>query len=161
MRIIYMHHAERDIGPNHNDPILRQEEDITETGIQECELLGQEFIKNSNSYNIKAIVSSPYKRCMHTAKIINKYTNATIIEDERLNECNSKEELHSGDLNRRIMASIDDIVKQYGPDDDIIFVTSGINLTGFICYFYNIDPTSQPTIAQGTFCSPVNFYINK
>lgn len=45
MRIIYMHHAERNIGPNHSDPILRQEEDITETGIEECELLGKEFVK--------------------------------------------------------------------------------------------------------------------
>lgn len=30
MRIIYMHHAERNIGPNHSDPILRQEEDKQE-----------------------------------------------------------------------------------------------------------------------------------
>ena len=161
MRIIYMHHAERDIGPNHNDPILRQEEDITETGIQECELLGKEFTTNNNEYKIKAIYTSPYKRCVHTAAIINKYLNVPIIEDARLNECTEKEEMRSGDLYKRIMSSIDDIVNQYNNDDDILVVTSGINITGFICYFYNIDPTTRPPLTQGTFCSPVNFYINK
>lgn len=161
MRIIYMHHAERDIGPNHNDPLLRQEEDITESGIQECELLGKEFTTNNNEYKIKAIYTSPYKRCVHTASIINKYLNVPIIEDDRLNECTEKEEMRSGDLYKRIMASIDDIVNQYNNEDDILVVTSGINITGFICYFYNIDPTSNPPLAQGTFCSPVNFYINK
>ena len=42
MRIIYMHHAERDIGPNHNDPILRQEEDITERGIKEVRVIAEQ-----------------------------------------------------------------------------------------------------------------------
>ena len=161
MRIIYMHHAERDIGPNHNDPILRQEEDITETGIKEAELLGQEFVQNNNKYNIKAIVSSPYKRCMHTAEIIAKYINAPIIEDARFNECAGHDEIVNGDLWQRTMDGFQDIVYKYNIDDDILVVTSGINLTGFICYFYNIDPKSHPDIAQGTFCSPVNFIINE
>jgi len=161
MRIIYMHHAERAIGPNHNDPILRQEEDITETGIKEAEILGKQFTINGNKYNIKAIVSSPYKRCMHTAEIINKYLNVPIIEDERFNEAQSGEEMRSGALWQRNMDAIDDIVKKYNIDDDIIVVTSGVNLTGFICYFYNIDPKSHPTVSQGTFCSPVNFIIEK
>ena len=161
MRIIYMHHAERAIGPNHNDPILRQEEDITETGIKEADLMGQEFKQNNNKYNIKAIVSSPYKRCIHTAEVINKYLNVPIIEDERFNEAQSKEEMQSGDLWKRNMDAIEDIVKKYDIDDDILVITSGVNLTGFICYFYNIDPTSKPAVAQGTFCSPVNFIITE
>ena len=41
MKVIYMHHAERNIGENHNDPKLRQLEDITETGVQEAELLAK------------------------------------------------------------------------------------------------------------------------
>ena len=161
MRIIYMHHAERDIGPDHDDSVLAQEEDITEIGIKECELLGNEFNINTNNYNIKAIYTSPYKRCVHTATIFNKYLNVDIIEDDRLNECAGKDEIRSGDLYKRIMASIDDIVKNYNNEDDILVITSGINLTGFICYFYNIDPTSNPPIAQGTFCSPVNFIVEK
>ena len=161
MRIIYMHHAERDIGPNHNDPILRQEEDITETGIQEAELLGQEFVKNNNKYNIKAIVASPYKRCMHTAEIIAKYVNAPIVQDARFNEAEGHDDMSSGALWQRTMDGIQDIVDKYDIDDDILVVTSGINLTGFICYFYNIDPKSHPTLSQGTFCSPVNFIVEK
>lgn len=84
MRIIYMHHAERNIGPNHSDPILRQE-DITETGIEECELLGREFLQNTNEYKVKAIYTSPYLRCVHTAEIINKYLNVSMIKDDRFN----------------------------------------------------------------------------
>lgn len=45
MKIIYMHHAERDIGSNHNDPKLRQLEDITEIGAQEAELLAKRLEK--------------------------------------------------------------------------------------------------------------------
>lgn len=161
MRIIYMHHAEREIGVNHSDPILRQQEDITETGIEECELLGKEFIKNNNKYNIKAIIISPYLRCKHTAEIINKYLNVPVIEDERFNESELGEKFPS--LWKRVMAGIDDIVKNpiYTNDDDILVVTSGVNITGFICYFYNIDPDNCPTYSQGTFCSPINFMYKK
>lgn len=102
-------------------------------------------------------------RCKHTAEVINKYLNVPIFEDDRFNECHSKEEIQTGDLWKRIMNGIDDIVKSddYFNDDDIIIVTSGINLTSFVCYFYNVDPKSKPTLSQETFCSPVNFYINK
>ena len=82
MKIIYMHHAERDIGKNHTNPDLRQLEDITDIGIKEAELLAERF-KNKN---ITAIVTSPYIRCKHTAEIINKYHNAPIIDDDRFNE---------------------------------------------------------------------------
>lgn len=163
MRIIYMHHAERAIGPNHFDPILRQEEDITERGIKEVRVIAeqmQERTKN-NILHIKAIVSSPYKRCMHTASIINEYLNVPIIEDPRFNEADSKEDMNIGTLWQRTIDGIQDIVDKYEDNDDILVVTSGVNLTGFICYFYNIDPKSNPPIAQGATCSPVNFIINK
>lgn len=158
-----MHHAERNIGPHHHNPILKQEEDITETGIKECEILGEEFTHNKK-YHIKAIITSPYLRCKHTAQIINKYLNVPIIEDDRFNEGN-KEDADAGftPLWERIMSGIDDVVKneKYTNEDDILIVTSGINITGFICYFYNIDPKSHPKFSQGTFCSPVNFIFNK
>ncbi len=41
VKIIYMHHAERNITENHNDPRLRQLEDITEIGIKEASLLAE------------------------------------------------------------------------------------------------------------------------
>ena len=48
MKIIYMHHAERNIGNNHNNPELRQLEDITDIGIQEAELLSKRLEKQNN-----------------------------------------------------------------------------------------------------------------
>ena len=51
MKIVYLHHAERTIGENHLDPILRQEEDITELGIEEAKLIGKQLgKKTSNCY---------------------------------------------------------------------------------------------------------------
>lgn len=52
-------------------------------------------LQNTNNYKIKAIIISTYKRCKHTAEIINKYLNVPIIEDSRFNECNSGEEFSS------------------------------------------------------------------
>lgn len=155
MKIIYMHHAERAIGENHSDPELRQLEDITEVGIKSAELLA-ERIKNQN---ITAIVTSPYLRCKHTAEIINKYHNVPIIEDERFNEMQWKEEWK--DLLKRNMEAIDDIYNKYNDEDTIICVTSGVNLSAFICYFYNIEPTNDVPWCQGGDISPVNFTKGK
>ena len=155
MRIIYMHHAERNIGENHNDPVLRQLEDITKRGIQETELLSEKFKKQ----DITAIFTSPYLRCKHTAEIINKYHNVPIIEDERFNEMNTGEEWEH--LLKRNMDAIDDIVKKYSDEDTIICITSGVNLTAFICYFYNIKPTNSVRWSQAGSISPINFTIGK
>lgn len=155
MRIIYMHHAQRDIGEFHRDPVKCQEEDITRLGMEECEIIGKQL--GSEVYNIKAIVSSPYKRCMHTAEIVNKYLNVPIIEDARFNEVDST----FPECWKRVMSGIDDIVKNpnYKEDEDILVVTSGVNITGFICYFYNIDPDNCPSFSQGSCTSPVNFIV--
>lgn len=155
MRIIYMHHAERNIGENHNDPKLRQLEDITGLGIKESEVLSERLKKQ----NITAIVTSPYIRCKHTAEIINQYHNAPIIEDERFNEMNSGEEWDH--FLKRNMNAIDDIVKEYSDDDTIICVTSGVNFTAFVCYFYNIIPTNSVPWSQAGSISPINFTIGK
>ena len=58
------------------------------------------------------------------------------------------------------MAAIDDIIKKYDEKDTIIYVTSGVNLTAFICYFYNITPTVYTPCTQGINCLPINFYYN-
>ena len=155
MRIVYMHHAERNIGENHHDPILRQEEDITELGIKDAEIIAERF-KNQK---ITAIYTSPYLRCTHTAEIINKYHNVPIIHEDRLNEMNSGEEWK--DLLKRNMEAIDDIVNKHDDDDLIICVTSGVNLSAFICYFYHIEPTNDVPWAQGGDISPVNFTVGK
>ena len=155
MKIIYMHHAERNIRENHNDSKLRQLEDITERGIKEAELLA-ERLKNQN---ITAIVTSPYLRCRHTAEIINKYHNSPIVEDERFNEMNYGEEWK--DLLRRNIEAIDDIVKSYNDDDTIICVTSGVNFSAFVCYFYNIEPNDNVPWSQAADISPIIFTKGK
>ena len=155
MKIVYMHHAERNIGKNHNDLKLRQLEDITERGIKEAEILA-ERIKNQN---ITAIVTSPYLRCKHTAEIINKYHNSPIVEDERFNEMNYGEEWN--DLLKRNIEAIDNIVKSYNDDDTIICVTSGVNFSAFVCYFYNIEPTNDTPWSQAADISPIIFTSGK
>ena len=154
MKIIYMHHAERNITDNHNNPEYRQLEDITKNGIKEAELIAEKF-KNSK---ITAIYTSPYLRCKHTAEIINKYLNVTIIEEERFNEMKRHEEWK--DLLKRNMDAIDYIVNKHDEEDNIICVTSGVNFSAFVCYFYNLEPSNEIPWSQGVTCSPINFYVN-
>ena len=155
MKIIYMHHAERDIRSNHNEPKLRQLEDITEIGIKEAELLSKRLEKQK----ITAIVTSPYLRCKHTAEIINKYHNVPIIEDERFNEINQGEEWQN--LLKRNIQAIDNIVNSYQDDDVIICVTSGVDFSAFICYFYDIEPTNEVPWSQACDISPIIFTKGK
>ncbi len=155
MKIIYMHHAERKISKDHLNPVLRQLEDITDIGIQEAELLSKRLEKE----NITAIVTSPYLRCVHTSEIINQYHNAPIIKDERLNEMEKGEEWQT--LLKRNMEAIDDIVNQYSDDDTIICMTSGVNISAFICYFYNIEPTNDVPWSQAGDISPIIFTKGK
>ena len=157
MRIIYVHHAERAIGPNHHDPLLKQEEDITENGIKEATLVSERF--KGNPQNVKAIYTSPYKRCRHTAEILNQYLNVPIIDEERFNEFQNNEKYPA--LLKRNMSAIDDIVKKYDNDDSIICITSGVNLAAFICYFYNIRPTKKTPWAQAFNMTPINFKVSK
>lgn len=157
MRIIYVHHAERNIGPNHHDPILKQEEDITENGIKEAALVSEKF--KGNPQNIKAIFSSTYRRCHHTAEILNQYLNVPIIEEERFNEMTSNEKWSV--FLKRNMKAIDNIVKKYDKDDSIICITSGVNLSAFICYFYNIRPSEKTPWTQAFNMTPINFKVNK
>ena len=156
MKIIYMHHAERD---NSSDAewgsFERTFDDITETGKRQVELLAQR-LKNEK---INAIVSSPYLRCIHTAEIINKYHNIQIREDSRFNEIQKNEEWSC--LLKRNMEAIDDIVKFHSDDDVVLCVTSGVNISAFICYAYNIIPSNEVPWSQACDISPVVFNIKK
>ena len=156
MKIIYMHHAERDKSSDAEwESIERIYDDITEIGKKQAELLALR-LKNEK---INAIVSSPYLRCMHTAKIINKYHDLQIKEDSRFNEIQKNEEWKS--LLKRNMEAIDEIVKSYSDDDVILCVTSGVNISAFICYTYNIVPSNDVPWSQACDISPVIFDIKK
>ena len=148
MKVYYLHHAERDINSNIEN---KQEEDITESGIQEALLIAEKL----KGQNITAIYSSTYKRCIHTAQIINKYLDVPIIFEKRFNEKEKSEEWQA--LLKRNMDAIDDIVKKYHENDTVICVTSGVNISAFICYFYNIKPTNNVCWTQAGNCSLINF----
>lgn len=155
MKIIYMHHAERNITESTEIPELRQLDDITKRGEDIANILAERF----KGLKVTAIITSPYLRCKHTAKIINRYLKAPIIEDERLNEVYGNIEW-SDALNRNI-AAIDDIIRKYDNDDTIICVTSGVNISAFICYFYNIKPNNNIPYTQAVDISPIMFNYDK
>ena len=79
MKIIYVHHAERDYSNKDIDP---QEQDITMDGITEAEILA----KKIHLLGVTKIYSSEYIRCVHTAEILNKNLGLEIIIEKRFNE---------------------------------------------------------------------------
>lgn len=151
MQIIYVHHADRDLS---NKTIDSQLQDITENGIIDANLLADKF----KNINIKAIYTSPYLRCKHTADIINKYHNTCIINEPRFNEMHIEESWREFSL--RNMEAIDDIIKKYTDNDLIICVSSGVNLSAFIYYFNHINPTNNSPRIQAITTSPVLFTTN-
>lgn len=156
MKIVYMHHAERNKSSDAEwGSFERTFDDITKIGKKQAELLAQR-LKNEK---ISAIVSSPYLRCMHTAEIINKYHNLEIKEDCRFNEIQKDEEWVS--LLKRNMEAIDEIVKSHSNDEIVLCVTSGVNISAFICYTYNIVPSNDVPWSQACDISPVIFDIKK
>lgn len=148
MKILYVHHAERDIT---NKSVDRQLQDITENGIKEAKLLAEKLKK----LNITAIYTSPYLRCMHTAEIINKYNNAPIYKEERFNEMRNGETWK--EFNVRNMNAIEDIIKKHNNNDFIICVSSGVNLSAFTYYFTNTIPKENSPKIQALTTSPVLF----
>ena len=68
---------------------------------------------------------------------------------------------HKRNKSERIMESIKDIVFKYDDRDTVICVTSGVNLTAFICAAYGIEPNSKLPFPLVPSCSPIGFEINK
>jgi len=152
MQIIYMHHAERDITNYENESDeQRQKNDITKRGEEIAKLISEK-LKNKK---ITAIYTSPYYRCKKTAEIINANQGIDIIEDGRFNEKSSSESWP--DFLKRNIQAIDDIEKKYNDNDTIICITSGVNISAFICYFYKINPTEETPYSQALDISPVTF----
>lgn len=160
MKIFYVHHALRDIA---NPPT--QEDGLKELGIKDANIVAEIFEDGKKHINVKAIYTSSFYRCKETAKIINKYLDVPIIEDERLNECGSvyyeERKENWKECQERILESIKDIVFKYDEKDTVICVTSGVNLTAFICAAYKIKPSSTLTYPMVPSCSPIGFEISK
>ncbi|MDD4110302.1 MAG: histidine phosphatase family protein [Clostridia bacterium] len=154
MNFFYIHHAERDFQSN----IEWNEHGLTNSGIKEAELLNEALIMEKEKIKIVAIYTSPYKRCVETAKILNRNLSLPILEDIRFNEiARNKGEPWKDFLNRNICA-IDTIYKKYkAKNENVIIVTSGVNISAFICYFYNIRPTKNTPCSQALRTSPILF----
>ena len=80
MKVVYLHHAERDL--NHVDSNDFSKDTITKDGIKEAKIVGKLLSKNE----FTCIYTSPYTRCVETAKIINEFLHVPIYEMEDINE---------------------------------------------------------------------------
>ena len=148
MKVIYVHHAERDVSSN----VEKQEQDITEAGMKEAFLLAEKL----KQLKVTAIYTSPYLRCKHTAEILNQYIQVPIYEESRFNEKDKNESWR--ECQERNMEAIDDLVNTYQEDDDLVIcVTSGVNLSAFIFYFTKIKASNENPWIQAVACSPVLF----
>ena len=155
MKIIYVHHAERERGnpPSQNDT-------ITKLGIKDAKLAAK-LIKNMKRWaDIKCIYTSPFLRCAKTANIINKKLNLPIKFDDRLNEMGITGETWL-DLQNRVRECLRDIVFTHDEKDTVICVTSGINVAPFISLANKQPPSEDTAKIIITSCSPLTFNIDK
>ena len=155
MKIVYVHHGNRKLG---NPP--SQEDDLTEIGYQDCELVANLLNNEKIKSSAKAIFTSPFFRCKKTAEIINKFLNVPIIDDDRLNEFDSESE-NWIDLQNRVDGCIDDILKKYDDNDMIICVTSGVNIAPFINKAYGLKAFNDAPFLGVPNCCPIIFDYKK
>lgn len=165
MKIIYVHHAQRDKGNEST-----QEDGITELGIKDAEIVAEILSKLNEKQKITAIYSSPFFRCMETSRIINLKINVPVFHESRFNEFGSvtltlnnetpyKESWSS--CQDRIKQALLDIIQKHDENDTIVCVTSGVNLSAFICLFYNIPSSDNLPFPLVPSCSPIGFDIKK
>ena len=60
----------------------------------------------------------------------------------------------------RNMQAIDKIIKKHNDNDFIICVSSRVNLSAFVYYFGNIEPTNDSPRIQAVTTSPILFTTN-
>ena len=156
MKILYVHHGNRKLG---NPPT--QNDDLTEIGYKDCELVAELLNNKRVKDNIKAIYTSNFFRCKKTAEIINKYLNVPIMEDSRLNEFKSIENEQWVDLQNRVSMCIDDIIQKYHNDDIVVCVTSGINIVSFINRAYDLQSSNDAPFLGIPSCCPIIFDYKK
>ena len=80
--------------------------------------------------------------------------------DERLNEYDYCHETFKEFLERN-MICISEIVEKYDDNDTVLCVTSGINLSAFMCYFSGREARGDSPRCQGLSISPVLFSTDK
>ena len=157
MKIVYVHHALRDMG---NPP--SQNDDLKELGRQDARIVAKilEECKN-NGWKVKSIYSSPFYRCMETSRIINETLNVDIIQEPRFNEFKSVENEDWVGLQNRVRQALFDIVDTHQDDETVICVTSGVNVGAFISLAYKFKPSKDTPFIGVPSCSPLIFNITK
>lgn len=151
MKIIYCHHAQRDVNPKTR---RSQDDDLTENGIKDAELVSELLSKEK----LTAIYTSNFYRCKKTAQIINRAFGVPIIEEPRFNEVGSFEGEEWKESLQRNMEALDNIVTKYNDDAVILCVTSGINLSAFVCWNLDAKPHKNFPFMGATNCAPIEFY---
>ena len=151
MKIIYVHHGNRKSG---NPPT--QDDDLTEIGYKDCEIVADLLNNDKVKITCKAIYTSPYFRCKKTAEIINKHLMLPIIEDDRLNEWDGQTE-NWKDVQQRVNNCINDILAKYSNEDMVICVTSGVNVAAFINKAYRLSPSDDVPKLGIPNCCPIIF----
>ena len=156
MKIIYCHHAMRDVKdkPTQNDG-------LTDIGVKDANLVAEIFKIASKKENLKAIYTSPFFRCTETSKIINKHINLPIINEDRFNEFGSIENESWTDLQNRMREAIKDIVFKYNDNEAVICVTSGVNVVAFLSLVFKIEVSKDNPFIGVPSCSPLIFNITK
>lgn len=155
MELVYVHHAMRKFSYPRS-----QEDDITTLGKKEAKIIAKLFSQDKKR-KIRAIYTSPFKRCLKTANIINKKLNVPIIHESRLNEVGSVECESWLDAQNRIRVELKDIVNKFNDDDCVICVTSGVNIIAFIQLALKIKPSENAPFIKVPSCSPMMFDIDK
>ena len=158
MKIIYIHHGNRNLG---NPP--SQNDDLTEIGYKDCALVAQllETAPIGIKQNLKAIYIAPNYRCIKTAEAVNKSFNLPIIEDFRLDEFGSVKNENWVDVQNRVCNCIDDIINSFKEEDVVICITSGVNLSAFINKAYGLSSSEQAPFLGVANCCPIVFDYKK
>ena len=151
MKIIFCHHAEREINPRKP---RSQSDDLTPNGVKDAELVSELF----EGQKITAIYTSNFYRCKKTAQIINRTLNVPIYEEERFNEIGSVEGEKWHEFLIRNISALNDIQNKFNDEDTILCVTSGLNLSAFVCWNMGAKPTKDFTFVEAYMCAPVSFY---
>ena len=136
MKIIYCHHAEREVDPKKP---RSQDDNLTDNGMKDAELVSQLF----EGEKITAIYTSNFYRCKKTAQIINRTLNVPIFEEPRFNEVGSIDGEEWKTYLQRNVKALNDIQEKYNDEDTIMCVTSGLNLSAFVCWNMNIKPNKE------------------
>lgn len=158
MKIIYVHHALRKVKKMHT-----QDDDITFLGTQEAKITAKILMKlKKEGLNIKAIYTSPFKRCLKTSLILNKKLKVDMVQDPRLNEFKWEDKNESWtNCQNRMSEVIRDIVTTFNDDETVVCVTSGVNVIGFINVVCKLKSREEAPFIGVAGTSPLIFKISK